>query len=131
MSGHRPAGFTLIEVIVVIVLTAVAMGAILPFLGNVFMASHEPLTQMNEGIALQETMEDLVAGHTNSLESLRVRVGSEGGAYSNFTVLYNRYVEFPGGSENPAGTNLLKVTLQNSLGESITRLFARSLLEKP
>ena len=132
MSARRPEAFTLIEVIVAIVLAAIAMAAILPLLGTVFMASHEPLTQMNEGIALQKAMEDLVVWHTNGLERLRTHVGTEGGTYSNFAVQHNRYVDFAGGSEAPAGTNnLLKVTLRNSQGEFITRLFARSLLEKP
>ena len=132
MSARRPDGFTLIEVIVAIVLAAIAMAAILPLLGNVFMASHEPLMQMNEGIALQKAMEDLVVWHTNGLESLRTHIGTEGGTYSNFAVQHNRYVEYPGGSEAPAGTtNLLKITLRNSQGEFITRLFDRSLLERP
>lgn len=133
MSARSPSGFTLIEVIVAIVLTAIGMAAILPLLGSVFMSSHEPLMWMNEGVALQKTMENLVVWHTNGLESLRAHVGPETGSYSNFTVLHNRYVEFSGGNEVAAGSTnyVLKITLQNSQGEFITRLFARSLLEKP
>lgn len=129
MKRRRNRGFTLIEVIVTIVISAVAMVAILPLLGNVFMKSYEPRIWMNEGLALQSAIENLVAGHTNSLGSLKSLVGSPGGTYLGLMVQDNTYIEFSGAQENPTTTtNLLKITLQNTTtGETVTRLFAEPL----
>jgi len=134
MKARRSRGFTLIEVLVAIVLSAIAMAAILPMLDQVFLRSHEPRTQLDEGIALQTAMENLVVWHTNGLESLRLHIGAEGGSYLGvYPVQDNHYVEFSGGTEAAAGTatNLLKVTLRNSLGEASTRLFTKSIRAAP
>lgn len=134
MTARRSRGFTLIEVLVAIVLSAIAMAAILPMLDQVFLRSHEPRTQLDEGIALQTAMENLVVWHTNDLESLRLHVGAEGGSYLGaYPVQDNHYVEFSGGAEAAAGaaTNLLKITLRNSLGEASTRLFTKSIKAAP
>ena len=139
MNGRRPAGFTLIEVVAAIVLSAIAMAAILPFLSNVFLKSHEPRTQLDEGLALQTAMENLVVWHhaantnrndLNKLETLReyVRTNLPVGIVARET----NYVDFAGSAET-ASTNpvLLKVTLANSFNEAVTRLFARPLKEVP
>ena len=133
MNGRRPAGFTLIEVVAAIVLSAIAMAAILPFLDRVFLMSYEPREQLREGLALQSTMEDLVAwqnANTNGLDALQARVGAENSLYLGlYTVRDNHYVAFPGNAESEvvATNNLLNVTLQNALGETASRLFAEPL----
>jgi prepilin-type N-terminal cleavage/methylation domain-containing protein len=126
MSDHRKSGFTLIEVVVAIVLSAIAMVAILPLLGSVFLASHEPLTQMNEGLALQSAMENLVAKYsTNSLDTLHQAVDAEVASYPGPITVQKQYVEFAGGVEAPsAASDLLKITLQSARGERVVRLFA-------
>mgnify|MGYP003586981919 FL=1 len=138
MNGRRPAGFTLIEVVAAIVLSAIAMAAILPFLSNVFLRSYEPRTQMDEGLALQTAMENLVVWHssnsglagTNSLERLRQYVATN--LPAGIVALETNYVDFAGSAET-ASTNpvLLKVTLANGFNEAVTRLFARPLKEVP
>jgi prepilin-type N-terminal cleavage/methylation domain-containing protein len=129
MSETRPhprAGFTLIEVVATLLLSALAFAALLPFLDRVFLQSHEPRVQLQQAMNLQTAMENLVATHTNSLNALRLRIGSAGDPVGGgVTVAENRYIAFVGGTESstPASNNLLKVTLQNPLGEQVTRLF--------
>lgn len=129
MKQHRTCGFTLIEVVVAIVISALAMAAILPFLGDVFLLAHEPRLQLRDALSLQSAMEDLIAFHTNGLEVLRAEVGSEGSMHRDaFRVIDNHYTAFSGANESvPVTNNLLKVTLQNSLGETLTRLFTEPL----
>lgn len=131
MKALRPAGFTLIEVVVAIVLSAIAMAAILPFLDRVFQLGFEPREQLREGLALQAAMEDLVAWqNTNALARVQERVGAENSQYlGQYRVLDNHFIAFADNSESAvvASNNLLKVTLQNSLGETATRLFAEPL----
>ena len=120
-------GFTLIEVLVTIVIAAIAMAAILPFLGNVFLRSYEPRTQLIGALDLQSAMEELVALHTNDLENLKQQVGPENAMlHGRFRIVDNRYVAFSGYNESGSTTNmnLLKVTLQNDLGETVTRIFS-------
>ncbi len=128
MNKLRTTGFTLIEVIIAIILSAIAMAAILPMLDRVFQLSHEPQQQLRDGLSLQAAMEDLVTWHTNGLEALKDHVDSEGVA-GRYAVQYNGYVSFPGNVESPVvvSNNLLKVTIQNDLGETLTRLFPEPL----
>lgn len=124
------AGFTLIEVIATLVLTALAFLALLPFLDRVFLQSHEPRIQLQQAMNLQSAMENLVATHTNTLANLSTRIGAAGTAAGDgVTVLENEYITFTGGLESgsPSSNNLLKVTLQNTLGEQVTRIFSERL----
>lgn len=126
----RPSGFTLIELIVTIVLAALAMAAVIPFLGDVFLRSREPGAQLHDAMEIQTVMENLIASHTGTLQELHERVGAEGSLIEgNIQIVENRYVTFDGAQEaGPSGENrLLKVTLRNALGESLTRLFTEPL----
>jgi len=129
MKRSFKTGFTLVEVIVAIVISALAMAALLPFLGDVFLLAHEPRVQLRDALSLQSVMEDLVAFHTNGLDVLRVEIGNEGTHYrGTFRVVDNHYTAFNNTVEIPPATNnLLKVTLENGLGETVTRLFTEPL----
>ncbi len=127
---RRTHGFTLIEVVVTIVISAIALAAIVPLLGQVFLRSYEPRAQLREAVELHSAMENLSALQpTMGLVQFRNQVGAEGGLYAGrFTVVHNRYVTFSGSTEGgvPATNNLLKVTLRNALGEELSRLFAEA-----
>lgn len=125
VDGKR--GFTLIEVIVAVVISAIAMAAILPFLGRVFQLSHEPRTTLQAGLSLQSAMERLVArdmeqGHDPALLSQYVGAGS----YEGQAVMENRFVTYVNGQEGATtDRELLKIVLRNpETGETMTRLFA-------
>ena len=129
MKKRRSAGFTLIEVIVAIILSAIALAAILPMLDRVFQLSHEPRTTLQDGLSLQTAMDELVAwdaAHSNDPALLQAHVQAAGGTFMGQTVATNRFVAFVNGAESaaPATNNLLKITLRNRLGESVTRLFS-------
>lgn len=132
MKKTDNGGFTLIEIIVTIVISAIALAAVLPLLDRVFLRSHEPRILLHGGLDLQSSMEDLVAWHTNGLESLRAYVGPEGGLYppdTRFNVVNNRYIAFSDHVESAtvSSNNLLKITLQAASGETLTRLFTGQL----
>lgn len=127
MKSRRPSGFTLIEVIVAIVLSAIAMAAILPLLGNVFLLSHEPRQQLHEAFALQSAMDELVVWHRENIQTadLGPLVAHVDDHFPrNGVVAQRAYIEFIGETESStAKADLLKVTLRNSLGETLVRLF--------
>jgi Tfp pilus assembly protein PilV len=134
MKPRHPGGFTLIEVVVAIIFSAFAMAAILPFLGDVFYRSSEPLTQMHDALALQAAMEGLVADYvtlaTNeTLADFQLRAGSVVAAVApSVTVVSNNFTRFliPSGLEAvPTNYTLLKISLRNRQGETATRLFGR------
>ena len=130
MKRGKTVGFTLIEVIVTMVILALAMAAILPFLDRVFLLSHEPRTTLQNGLSLQTAMEYLVswdAAHTNNPVLLNQYVAAQVGTYMGQAVATNRFIAFTNGVENlnPANNNLLKITLRNvNTEEAVTRLFA-------
>jgi prepilin-type N-terminal cleavage/methylation domain-containing protein len=126
------AGFTLVELVAAIVISALALAAVLPLMDRVFLRSHEPRLQLRDGLELHAAMEDLVARHTNRLEGLRQHVGPEGALLldGRFTVVDNHYVSFTPGRVEQADalhTNLLKITLRGDGGEQVTRLFTEPL----
>ncbi len=124
----KSGGFTLLEVVVAIVIIALALAAVVPLLSQVFMRSYEQPVQLRDAVDLHSAMEDLVASQgTNTLATLHAATGAEGSLLNGrFTVVHNRYVTFTGGAEggSPAFNTLLKITLRNALGEQLTRLFA-------
>ncbi len=128
MSRMRSSGFTLIDVIVAIVLSAISLVAILPMLDKVFLLSHEPRTTLQAGLSLQAAMDELVAwdmAHSNNPTLLYNHVPAPGGTFLGQTVVNLRFIALTNGVETipPVTNNLLKVTLRNPLGETTTRLF--------
>ncbi len=133
MTNSRKAGFTLIEVIVAIILSAIAMAAILPMLDRVFQLSHEPRTTLQDGLSLQAAMDGLVVMHEShacDLAWLRNHVQDNlppgVGMKQTYMVEFvtngaGMWVEKP--PQYVTITNLLKITLTNSLGERVSRLF--------
>ena len=129
IHAHRQ-GFTLLEVIAAIMLTALAMIAVFPFLDRVFQLAHEPATTLQEAFSLQTAMEHLVewdTAHTNDPELLHQHLQADS-HFMGQRVVSNLFVEFtPGGQLNtaPATNYLLLVGLQStSTFETVVRLFA-------
>ncbi len=125
--NSRGYGFTLLEVVVAIVLSAVALAVVVPLLGRVFLHSHEPRSLLREAFDLHAAMESLVAWkHNRTLDQMQAIAGAEGSQYEGLMVVHNRYIAFTGYTEGgaPVTNNLLKITLRNNLGEALTRLFS-------
>ena len=109
MSRMRSSGFTLIEVIVAIVLSAISLVAILPMLDKVFLLSHEPRTTLQAGLSLQAAMDELVAwdmAHSNNPTLLYNHVPAPGGTFLGQTVVNLRFIALTNGVETiPPVTN--------------------------
>ncbi len=74
---HKQKGFTLIEVIVTIIIAALAGMIIFTYLGNVLARSHEPIGDVRNLGESVEVMEEIAA---NYLEYLRVNIPWSGEA---------------------------------------------------
>ena len=73
---------------------------------------------------------NVVADGSNTLANLRSAVGAAGNnqdnSFGSYSVVYNGYIEFDSAndeSDSPSENNLLKVTIRNSNGERLTKLF--------
>lgn len=127
---REQSGFTLLEVIAAILLTALAMVAVFPYLDRVFLLAHEPATTLQEAFALQTAMEHLVAwdgANTNDPERLQQYLQTHP-VFMGQRVVSNLFVAFTTDGQldtSPATNVLLLVGLQNtSTLETVTRLFA-------
>ena len=131
IANRSARGFTLIEVIITILLSALAMGAVVPLLGPVFLRGHEGPALLRGALDLHTAMENLAARQeTDSLAQIQTAVGSEGSLFEGrFPVVHNRFVTFTGTTEGgtPSTNNLLRITL-GSVGtsEQLTRHFAEA-----
>jgi prepilin-type N-terminal cleavage/methylation domain-containing protein len=137
MSKNRnlsSKGFSLIEVIVALVLISIAAASLVTYISHSANQVNRPRETLRDILSLQAVMENVVARHNAlmDVDSLSAEIGSEGNSVDNnfgvYYVRHNRFVEFDGANEEmSAVTNeLLKVSIQNDLGESLTRLFVRS-----
>jgi prepilin-type N-terminal cleavage/methylation domain-containing protein len=126
-------GFTLIEVIIAVVLVALAASILIVMVSRSAMGVHRPRVLLSKAYSLQATMENIVAfsRQIDDVDTLAEEVGVEGSSpaneFGNYLVEHNRFVAYDSeGDEVPATTNrLLKISIQNDLGETLTRLFAR------
>jgi prepilin-type N-terminal cleavage/methylation domain-containing protein len=122
-------GFTLLEVVVSIVITAALVALLVTLMGTPLAQSADPLLSLRNAYNLQKVMESLAA-RTNSLAVLKVAIGTEGSRQENtfgtYQVVNNRFITFgSGGTEASGGTNTLKVTIRNDSGDRLTRLFCK------
>jgi type II secretory pathway pseudopilin PulG len=127
------AGFSLVEVIFALVLIAVAGAMLVTLVSRSSTQVNRPRETLSEALSLQSVMENIVARDAvlGDLSVLSAEIGSEGSAANNsfgvYDVLHNRFVEFDGANQEVVAvttTNLLKVSIRDNLGETITRLFS-------
>jgi len=136
LKHNRRSAFTLIEVIVALVLISIAGAMMATLISRSLVQVNRPREMLAEAFLLQSVMENIVARHSalSDVDVLSQEVGGEGIRINNsfglYTVQHNRFVWFDGFSQEigaSATNNLLKISIQNDLGEKITRLFARKL----
>jgi len=128
-------GFSLLEVILIITLSAVASTMMFKYFGTFITDSAIPIHRLTQAMELKQSAEHITAYYkqdpTADLNLLKTSLESGPQVYGqNFTVVYNGFVKFV--SQNDVGISagdtqdLLKVKIiQNDTHEAITLLFAR------
>ncbi len=134
----RESGFTLIEIIAVILITAVLGALLFQYFGQSFIKSSATIERFQKALQLQQVVENITEDYERSAKtsaflegSLKNSVGIEGtdqdNAYGQYHVVQNRFIKFTAGSEVAATgadpKDILKVRLSNELDETITVLF--------
>jgi len=132
------SGFTLIEIIAVIIITAVLGALLFQYFGQSFIKSSAPIEHLQKTHQLQQVVENITEYYERSAKtsafldgSLKSSIGTEGtdqtNAYGKYHVVHNRFIKFTAGSEVAATgadpKDILKVRLSNELDETITVLF--------
>ncbi len=115
-------GFSLIEVIVVLVISAVLGTMLVQFLNTAYFKSPSPIQIVKDSITLQNVIENITSDYnadfTTDLAGFRSKIGPEGSDQDNdygiYRVRHNRFIQFNSGIEedDSSGSNtLLKITL--------------------
>lgn len=63
----KQSGFTLIEMIVVLVLVAIAAAVMAPFIGSALTRSHDPINNLGHATALSSQMAKIVSAYDDTL----------------------------------------------------------------
>jgi prepilin-type N-terminal cleavage/methylation domain-containing protein len=138
---EKQRGFTLIEVISVILIAAVVGTLLFQYFGASFIQSPLPVKRLVETFRLQRTLENMTADYDGSNKTsayldtaLRPKIGGEGSdqnnGYGQYHVVHNRFIKFVGQAEAAASggdpKNILKVTIRNGEDETLTVFFVSS-----
>jgi prepilin-type N-terminal cleavage/methylation domain-containing protein len=128
------AGFTLIEIIVTLSVSAILSVMLLQFMGSSLSRSAEPIVSMQEGMALQSIVENMHADYkqlllkdNTPLATFKTRVETAG-YYGTYALTDSKYILFDGTQTEAPCTapdcRVLKVTI--SMGDhSLTSLYTR------
>jgi prepilin-type N-terminal cleavage/methylation domain-containing protein len=135
----RPRGFSLIEIIITLVVLAIAGAMLATFMGPGITRSSDPLRALQNDASLQAVMENMIAaanpatGTKPSLESMKANIA--GNAYGNATVERNCYCNIDGSNTFvcdadqvfSAAKEFLCVTISHptQAGSKISYLFAK------
>ncbi len=132
-------GFTLLELIVVIVVASIAATMVYQFVYTSSVKSTTPIFSLGHSIKIHDTIEiitsDYLQNHTSDLAPLQASIGSTEGSeqnndYGSYRIIENHFIKFVSNSEQaaPAGDpengKLLKVIIESlSTGERLTVLY--------
>ena len=134
----RESGFTLLEIIAVILITAILGTLLFQYFGQSFTQSSAPIERLQRALQLQQVVENITEEYERSAktsvfleDSLQNSIGMEGtdqdNTYGQYHVVQNRFIKFTAGAETAATgadpKDILKVRLRNELDETITVLF--------
>ncbi len=128
------AGFTLIEIIVTLTVSAILAVMLVQFMGSSLSRSVEPLLSMQDGMVLQSTFENMNADYkqllltdNTPLATFKTRVETAG-YYGTYALADSEYIRFDGARvEVPCTTpdcRILKVTIAKG-DHSLSSLFTR------
>lgn len=139
-------GFTLIELIVVIIIASIFATMMYQFVYTASVRSPEPIFILDKSLKLHEILENITSDYLDYLKNftsgqvpvlvyLQPKIGTTEGSnqnndYGAYVVIHNRFIKFVSNSEQtaPAGDpengNLLKLTIESiSSGERLTVLY--------
>jgi prepilin-type N-terminal cleavage/methylation domain-containing protein len=133
ITGARD-GFTLIEIIAVVVILSIVGAAIFAYFGQSLINSALPFQQMTQTLILGDVIENMTADYnskTLTLDQLRINIGTIGTSYTNnrygtYKLIENRFYAYttpPDLSLTGVVTDILMVTVENTNGEQLTTLF--------
>jgi hypothetical protein len=97
------------------------------------------LTQTTKTFALQKVMENIFTDYNlnykSNLAGIKTKIGATASqqlppaGYGPYTLVYNDFIKFVGNVETPIVSgdpqNMLKVTIKNALGETLTILLTQ------
>lgn len=133
-------GFTLIELIVVLVIASIVGTMMYQFIRTSTIKESDPIFSLNKSLKLHEIMENITSDYleyyTLDLVSLQEKIGGiqvHTNDYGTYGVIENKFIKFVSNTEaaappgDPETGKLLKVTLQDSggSGENLTVLFSK------
>ncbi len=120
MRRMTDQGFTLIEMVLVLVLISVAASMLVPYMrAGLDHSAEAPLHLVQSG-AISAQMAQIMTRQTNDLETLRVQLVSEG--------VDATYVTFPNSPPYQAtagGTDLLRVQVTDPQGHRLVTILSR------
>jgi len=134
-------GFTLIEIIAVIVVAAILGTLLFQYFGETFIRSSDPIDRLKQTLKLQEVLENITEDYASSVKTeiyldstLRITIGNEGtdqnNVYGQYHVVDNRFIKFISELETPISgadpKDTLKVTIRSDMDETLTILFTSS-----
>lgn len=134
-ASRSPAGFTLLELIIVITLVAV-FGAVLAEFGSVVRQSSQPLGNVQDTMALRQVLENITGDYNSgtNLATLFTRINTPAGAaaknnaYGSYTLTDLRFVKFDGANtmvDISAGDpqDALFVEIAHAQGQRLSTIF--------
>ena len=128
-------GFSLIEVIIIITVSAIAFAAMFTYFGTFITDSAAPIHRLAGSMELKETAERITEAYrqdtTADLNLLKNSLTTSPSQFgSNFTVVFNGFVKFASQNDtaivSPDPEDLLKVKIQHATtNETLTLLFQK------
>ncbi len=128
-------GFTLIEVIITIVVFALASSLFVNYFSSYISQSTTPVIRLNHAAQLQQAAQNITQAYlidqTADLNVLRTALNNTPEAFGqNFNVQYNNFIKFIGNDDGPISSgdeeNLLKVKIKHNItGETTVMLFTK------
>ena len=126
----RQQGFTLVEIIMVILVAGILGVLMYQYFGTSFLQSALPLHRLNTAMGLKQIMENITEAYQQNPSDLAtLKTNVQDGRYGACAVLYNNYVLFSGQTlvpDNTGADDMLKVTIRGSSGATLTALFVSS-----
>lgn len=117
MRRMTDQGFTLIELVLVLVLISVAAAMVVPYMrAGLDRSAEAPLHLVQSG-AISAQMAQIMTRSTNALETLRLQLLSEGVAASYIT-----FSGTPPYQAVPGGTDLLRVEVTDPQGHRLVTI---------